>query len=162
MRCSTVSLLKLWTTSNSRSSRASRASTSSLSCSKLAFLKRKKRTAQHNISQGELSASKNRYCVVTGQTYTAEARPVNPVNAEAKPDNPSKESKSEKKKNKGCVICSKRGKKADHGMKNCPIWTNLTVSERKKLVKCEKHIFTDNHDTANCTVVFDKQPVRTF
>ena len=63
----------------------------------MAFLKRKKRTAQHNISQGELSASKNRYCVVTGQTYTAEARPVNPVNAEAKPDNPSKESKSENK-----------------------------------------------------------------
>ena len=31
----------------------------------MAFLQRKKRTAQHNISQGELSASKNRYCAVS-------------------------------------------------------------------------------------------------
>ena len=117
----------------------------------MSYLKKKKRTAQHNISSGELSATKNRYCVVTGQTYTIKARP----------DNEDDEDQYETKRWGGkqendCIVCSERGKKANHNVRYCPIWTNLTVGERKELVKCEKHIFDDEHTTDNCTMEIGK------
>lgn len=100
------------------------------------FLSLKGQSAKYAVSKAELSGntSSSRYCVVTGLTLSASA---------SESDNKSK------KKLADCLVCSKKGKKADHLMSKCNVWINLPFKEKEKLVTCIKHPFSD-HTTEDC------------
>ena len=114
--------------------------------SMMKFLKLKKKSAEYEVSKAELSSSANksgsRYCVVTGLTLSASAS--EPVNTK------------HNKKLVDCFVCSKKGRKADHSMSKCNVWVNLPFKEKRKLVPCVKHPFTNNHTNEDCSASVSK------
>ena len=113
------------------------------------FLSLKRQSAEYEASKAELSVntSGSRYCVVTGLTLsTSASEQPSPEPVNSMPD----------RKLVDCFICSKNGKRADHLMFKCNVWGNLTFKEKRKLVPCVKHPFTDNHTHEDCSASVGK------
>ena len=99
------------------------------------FLKIQKDKAAYVVSKNALAGNKpgTKYCVVTGQTFVTNTKESLPSKFEVQ-----------------CMVCEENGDEADHHPKDCDIWNNLSLEDKKKLVKCEHHPWSKTHTTSEC------------
>ena len=112
------------------------------------FLKAEKEVTKDLLCKQDSSSEKSRThtCYVTGQTFV--------INNQS---NISKQTKvSDKKFTKLdplCIACkgSRNPQDSKHWTTNCDKWKALKLPDRKKMVKCQRHIQAgDSHDSSKC------------
>ena len=112
------------------------------------FLKEEKEVTKDLLHKQEASTDKSRThtSYVTGQTFV--------VNQPPKRDGGGKSGgKFPAKLDPLCIACkgTANSKEANHWTSNCEKWKALKLSERKKLVKCHRHIQAGgSHDSNRC------------
>ena len=110
------------------------------------FLKSEKEITKDLLSKQESSSEKSRShtCYVTGQTFLVHQTQDKQIKS------------ADKKLTKPdplCLACkgSKNPQDAKHWTTNCDKWKSLKLPDRKKLVRCQRHIQAGNsHDPAKC------------
>ena len=112
------------------------------------FLKSKKEVTKDLISKQEGNEkSKTHTSYVTGQTFVVQQPKDPPKQGHKNGDRKSV------KLDPLCIACkgSKNAQDAKHWTSSCEKWKALKLSERKKLVKCQRHIQAgDGHDVNKC------------
>ena len=127
------------------------------------FLKDFKYIAKDGVAEYERAKannSKSYTALVTGQCLTISSK-VGP-NVSKKSGN-SVDKDKVKYDNNFCLACQDGATDinvAQHDTYSCDHWSNLSLAERRKLVKCEFHPRTSNHTTKDCKFKKPRSPCK--